>query len=474
MRLQIPDTTLAVDLSQDTPKVYSSKTMHRLVDNLAGALTALNLPAGKNIGLLGYNSVPMLLVSLALFKAPQMCVPLNYKLPQDKLHACIHKSNIGLIFCDQQFEHLVPDHVLAVQFGKPFDAFCEIDYDLVAELEPDKLYLSLFSSGTTGEAKKIDFTVQDRLKIVHSPYSKTRQPIKNLTEQTKTLCANPFFHNAGISWAHRNIFAQSILFVLPKFDAPLFLKTIEKYKIQQLNLVTPMMAMLLTESELINDLNLSSVTHIDLPSSFASASLIENIKKVFPSVTSINNLYGLTEIGTTIFATHPDNIPVPPGSTGYPRNDIEIKLVENELQVKCADFFSRYDTNGAEWFSTKDLFRVDSQGFYYYIGRKDDMFKCGGEKVYPIEIESVLLQHPCVQSCVVIGWPDEIKGNKPYAFVQLSSQCDTNELMQFAVPRLASYQIPKQIWIIDHIPINEIGKIDKKYLLQLAEQYIQS
>ena len=126
VRLQIPDTTLAVDLSQDTPKVYSSKTMHRLVDNLAGALTALNLPAGKNIGLLGYNSVPMLLVSLALFKAPQMCVPLNYKLPQDKLHACIHKSNIGLIFCDQQFEHLVPDHVLAVQFGNHLTHFARL------------------------------------------------------------------------------------------------------------------------------------------------------------------------------------------------------------------------------------------------------------------------------------------------------------------------------------------------------------
>jgi len=235
-----------------------------------------------------------------------------------------------------------------------------------------------------------------------------------------------------------------------------------------------MMAMLLTESELINDLNLSSVTHIDLPSSFASASLIENIKKVFPNVTNINNPYTMTEISTAIFAKHPHNIPVPPGSTGYPRNDIEIKLVEDELQVKCADFFSRFDTNNEEWFNTRDLFRVDSQGFYHYIGRKDDMFKCGGEKVYPIEIESVLLRHPCVQSCVVIGLPDKIKGHKPYTFVLLSSPCDADELMQFTVARVASYQIPKQIWVIDQIPINEIGKIDKKYLLQLAEQYIQS
>ena len=473
MRLQIPDNTLAVDLSQNTPKLYNSKTMHRLIGNLAGALTALDLPPGTNVGLLGYNSVPMLLVSLALFKAPQMCVPLNYKLPLGKLHACIHKSNIGLIFCDQQFEHLVPDNVLTVQFEKSFDAFCKIDYDLGTELEPNKLYLSLFSSGTTGEAKKIDFSVLDRLKL-YGPYSETRQPIKHLAEQKKTLCANPFFHNAGISWAHRNIFTQSILFVLPKFDAPLFLKTITKYKIQHLNLVTPMMAMLLTESELINELDLSSVTHIDLPSSFASASVIANIKKVFPNVTNINNPYTMTEIGTAIFAKHPHNIPVPPGSTGYPRDDIGIKLVENELQVKCTDFSSRYDTDGEDWFSTKDLFRVDSQGFYYYIGRKDDMFKCGGEKVYPIEIESVLLGHPAVQSCVVIGLPDKIKGHKPYAFVQLSSQCDADELMQFTVPRVASYQIPKQIWIIDQIPINEIGKIDKKYLLQLAEQYIQS
>ena len=100
------------------------------------------------------------------------------------------------------------------------------------------------------------------------------------------------------------------------------------------------------------------------------------------------------------------------------------------------------------------------------------MLKCGGEKVFPIEIESVLKQHPSVIDSVVIGLEDDVKGQKPYAFVKLLMPINETDLLNYASSRLASYQIPKRIWSLDIFPINEIGKIDKKTLVQLAQQYI--
>jgi acyl-coenzyme A synthetase/AMP-(fatty) acid ligase len=101
------------------------------------------------------------------------------------------------------------------------------------------------------------------------------------------------------------------------------------------------------------------------------------------------------------------------------------------------------------------------------------MLKCSGEKVFPIEVEQVLNQHPAVVESVVIGLDDEIKGQKPYAFVKLSTLVEETHLIDYASSMLAIYQIPKRIWMLDSLPINEIGKIDKKTLRHWAEQNIK-
>jgi acyl-coenzyme A synthetase/AMP-(fatty) acid ligase len=204
----------------------------------------------------------------------------------------------------------------------------------------------------------------------------------------------------------------------------------------------------------------------------ADACLISRVKEIFVNAMYIANPYGLTETGLSVFGKHPDGIPIPFGSAGHPTPSVRIKLVDDVLYVKVEDMLSRIEDNDEEYFNTRDRFTVDAQGFYYYAGRADDMLKCGGEKVFPIEIESVLKQHPSVIDSVVIGLEDDIKGQKPYAFVKLSNPMDETYLLSYVSSMLASYQIPKRIWQLDNFPINEIGKIDKKNLKHLAEQYI--
>jgi acyl-coenzyme A synthetase/AMP-(fatty) acid ligase len=173
-----------------------------------------------------------------------------------------------------------------------------------------------------------------------------------------------------------------------------------------------------------------------------------------------------------VFGKHPDGRKTPTGSVGYPLPLVETKLIDDVLHVNTKNLTSRLQEVGEEYFDTRDRFRVDEQGFYYFIGRADDMLKCGGEKVFPIEVEQVLTQHPAVVESVVIGLDDEIKGQKPYAFVKLSTSVEETRLIDYASSVLATYQIPKRIWSLDTFPINEIGKIDKKTLVQLAQQYI--
>lgn len=467
MELAIPPESLVISLSTNPPAVYSGKKLSRLINGVAGRLHSLHLPPDVSIGIIGVNSVPLMIAMLGTHKTNHVCIPLNYKLPKDKIHFCIKDGNVGLVFCDTKFRHLVPEGITVVEFGKDFDHFVAHNYAPPTDLDPDRLCLALYTSGTTGVPKKIMFSFNDRFSEA------TRHKMLSFgVPKQKAMSANPLFHNAGINWFVSNLLRGNTIFVPSHFDSKDFLKTIQKHQITSISLVPPMMSMMLNETEVLKTVDLASIKEIVFQAALADAFLIQRVKEVFVNAMYIGNPYGLTETGLSVFGKHPDGIPIPFGSAGYPTPSVRIKLVGDVLYVKAEDMLSRIEDNGEEYFNTRDRFTVDAQGFYYYAGRADDMLKCGGEKVFPIEIESVLKQHPSVIDSVVIGLEDDIKGQKPYAFVKLSAPMEETYLLSYASSMLAPYQIPKRIWQLDNFPINEIGKIDKKNLKQLAEQYI--
>ena len=462
MEFTIPPESLVISLATDRPAIYSGKKLSRLIDGVAGKLHSLQLPSDVSIGIIGVNSVPYIIAMLGSHKTNHVCIPLNYKLPSDKIHFCIKDGNVGVVFCDTKFRHLVPEGIIVVEFGKDFDQFAAHDCAPPADLDPDRLCLALYTSGTTGVPKKIMYTFRNRFSMI----------FLGLSQKRRTMSANPLFHAAGINWLIHNLFRGNTLFVPSHFDSKDFLKTIQKHKIKTISVIPAMMSMMLNETE-IKTFDLVSIDSIMFQGALADVSLIERVKEVFVNARNISNPYGLTELGVTpIFGPHPDGTPTPVGSAGYPTPSI--KLIDDVLYVKAADILSKIEHNCKEYFDTRDRFSVDAQGFYYYAGRADDMLKCGGEKVFPIEIESVLKQHPSVIDSVVIGLYDDVKGQKPYAFVQLLMPINETDLLSYASSRLATYQIPKRIWSLDNFPINEIGKIDKKTLVQLAQQYIRT
>ena len=466
MALEIPTESLVISLSTDCPAVYSGKKINRSTDAVAGKLHSLNLPPDVSIGILGANSAPFVIAMLGTHKTNHVCIPLNYKLPEDKLHFCINDSKVGLVFCDAKFKHLVPQGITAIEFESDFAQFVNNEYLPPEDLDPDRVTLALYTSGSTGTPKKILFSFRDRFSEAARKTMLFWGSVKH-----RTMSANPLFHIAGINWLMINLVRGNMLFVPSHFDANEFLKYIQKNRITSLTLVPPMMSMMLNETELLKTVDLSSVKEIVFQAGLADVSLLERVKQIFVNVEHIVNSYGSTETGFSVFGKHPDGRKTPPGSVGYPL--VETKLIDDVLHVNTKNLTSRLQENSEEYFDTRDRFRVDEHGFYYYLGRTDDMLKCSGEKVFPIEVEQVLNQHPAVVESVVIGLDDEIKGQKPYAFVKLSTLVEETHLIDYASSMLAIYQIPKRIWMLDSLPINEIGKIDKKTLRHWAEQNIK-
>jgi acyl-coenzyme A synthetase/AMP-(fatty) acid ligase len=309
----------------------------------------------------------------------------------------------------------------------------------------------LYTAGTTGNPKAISYSLQDRLDVMSR---------HNINYKHRSLSVSPLYHIAGINWLENNLQCGHQLFLLPTFDTKAIIKSIEKHKITQLSLVAPVMTMLLQEKELLDKTDLTSVKHILLTSTSMNKKSISQIKQYFPNAKKIFNPYGLTEMPMGVFGNHP-SLPTPEFSVGYPLPGLEIKLVDGVLHIKTSHIASSVKNSITDsYYNTRDKFSVDENGFYFFEGRSDTMVKVGGESVYPEEIQDMLSQHPNIIDAAVIFKPDEIKNFKPHAYVTINNSITEQEIIAWASNKLAPYQIPKSISIVNDIPKTSIGKID--------------
>jgi acyl-CoA synthetase (AMP-forming)/AMP-acid ligase II len=126
------------------------------------------------------------------------------------------------------------------------------------------------------------------------------------------------------------------------------------------------------------------------------------------------------------------------------------------------------------WLRTGDLFSLDAEGFYYFRGRVDDMFNSGGENVYPLEVENILLKHPAVAEVSVVPFPHAIKGEVPVAMVVRAAGRDAGEeeLKAFCLANGPAYAHPRRIHFVDALPLNGPGKIDRKLVARMMRDVI--
>jgi long-chain acyl-CoA synthetase len=247
---------------------------------------------------------------------------------------------------------------------------------------------------------------------------------------------------------------------------------------------------MLRERELLARTDLSAIEFVRMGSAPVTQSLMQALHRALPRA-AVTNAYGTTEAGPVVFGSHPNGLPQPELSVGYPHRAVELRLVDGAsrdadqgvLEMKCPavmlGYHNRPDLPAPitpdGFYVTGDVFRRDAQGFHYFIGRTDDMFVSGGENIYPTDVERMLERHPDIAQAAIVPVDDEIKGQKPVAFVvpEPGRNLDEAEVKRFALANAPAYQHPRFVWVVDRLPLSSTNKIDRGALRRMAEDRVR-
>jgi acyl-CoA synthetase (AMP-forming)/AMP-acid ligase II len=274
--------------------------------------------------------------------------------------------------------------------------------------------------------------------------------------------------------------------LLPRFTAPTYIDAIARHRCTWLTSVPTMMALVVQDPERLARTDVSSVQRVMMGSAPLTQSLIDRVKAAFPRA-HVSNGWGTTETGPVAFGPHPRGLPVPDLSIGYPQAGVDIRLVagddrdadEGVLELRTPAMMPGYLNLPAKtaevitadgYYVTGDVMRRDAQGFYYFVGRADDMFVCGGENIYPGEVETMLERHPGIRQACVVPVPDEVRGAKPVAFVVCAAgeAPSAQAVKDWALANAPAYQHPRHVEFVAELPLAGTAKIDRKALVARA------
>jgi acyl-CoA synthetase (AMP-forming)/AMP-acid ligase II len=277
--------------------------------------------------------------------------------------------------------------------------------------------------------------------------------------------------------------------LLPRFDARRFLEAADRYRCTRLSGIPTMCALMVRERELIERLELGSVRDVTIGSAPLTDALLAQVHRLFPNA-EVENGFGTTEAGPAVFGPHPDGLPRPPLSLGYPLADIGCKLIDGASEddgilalrtpALMRGYLNQPQATASRmregWYVTGDLMRKDLNGFYFFVGRADDMFVCGGENIYPGEVEKLLERHPAVAQAIVVPAPDDIKGQIPVAFIVPRSGAapSAEEIKQYTLREGPAFAHPRFIEFMSSLPLSGTHKIDRSSLTAEAARIVRA
>jgi long-chain acyl-CoA synthetase len=254
------------------------------------------------------------------------------------------------------------------------------------------------------------------------------------------------------------------------FDADAWLELAQEHRSQIAPVVPSMLYLLLRQP--LEDYDLSELRYVASGAAPLAAEAIQEFVRRVPGV-EIREGYGLTETTALVSTNRPGGIKY--GTVGLPVPGTEVRIVDGEVCVRSELVMKGYwkgpelsaDTIRDGWLYTGDMGRLDEDGYLTILDRKKDLIIRGGFNVFPRDIEEALLEHPAIVTACVLGRPDDVHGEEVVAFVTLAEEIAPEELVAFGRQRLGGYKYPREIHVLDALPLTPIGKLDRKALREL-------
>jgi acyl-CoA synthetase (AMP-forming)/AMP-acid ligase II len=488
-----------IDLSRAAPREIRYRELEDRLDRFAALISASGLKPGDRMAMSIGNRFEFVEVMYGAMRAGIVPVPLNTRLGPDTLAYILENSECAAAVVDPASN----PNIVAVCDAAKLRTRLSLDTAPMGwrayesslqataprfeppELAPNHLSFLPYTSGSTGRPKGVALTHEGQLWWIRCV-----QKYWPSTVDDRALAAVPLFHKNAMAGAIKPLLhCGGSVVILPGFEPRRFLETLSRYRCTIAGGVPAVFTLLLQQKDLIASLDWSALKGLKIGSAPTPKELMDAVEAAFG--VPVGESYGLTEGGPVMIGPRLDGKRAPHGSCGVAWPEGEIRLVGadgrdhpsyGELWVKnpgvTPGYYKLPEVNRERlidgWLRTGDLFSRDDQGFFYFKGRVDDMFNSGGENVYPLEVENILLKHPAVAEVSVVPFPHAIKGEVPVAMVVRAKQRDASEdeLKRFCLANGPAYAHPRRVVFVEQLPLNGPGKIDRKLVAKQMREHI--
>jgi fatty-acyl-CoA synthase len=478
-------------------EVLGYRAFDERIETAAKALKAeFGVSRGDRVAILSLNRPDYLVLLYACARLGAVLVPLNWRLAAAEQMFILSDAAAKVLVLEQAFAEILPaleatlpdTRVAGLDFTPPAPG-CSFD-TLMARASGDGRnphvdlacpLLIVYTSGTTGRPKGA--VLRQEALLWNGVMS---QHMHDLTSDDHILTVLPFFHVGGLNiQTTPALHHGATVTMLSRFTPDAALTAIARDR-PTLTVLVPATMQAITDHADWPAADLSSLKAVSTGSQIVPPHLIERfVARGVP----VLQVYGSTETCPIAVYTRLGGELARAGSTGLPGLCCEAMVIDEagvelppdspgEIAVRGPNVFFEYWGNTAAtdealrdgWYRTGDIGRRDADGYFYVHDRKKNMIISGGENIYPAEVERVLLQHPDVADCGVIGRPDPRWDEVPVAYVipRAGSRVDAEVLKAYVLAQLARFKVPREFLFVEDLPRTALGKVQHFKLKNMA------